>query len=84
MAAKMMSDGFGDLVENLRQLEDFFPLLGAVDDHAEFDDADLEDDIRDLEQLVAVAGEPRDEHSQRALAYLQTELARKRARLDGF
>jgi hypothetical protein len=37
-----------------------------------------------LEQLVAVAGEPRDEHSQRALAYLQTELARKRARLDGF
>ncbi len=84
MAAKMMSEGFGDLVEELKQLEDFFPLLGAVDDHGDFDEADLEDDIRELEQLVAVAGEPTDEHSQRALAYLQTELARKRARLDGF
>lgn len=83
MAAKMMSEGFGDLVEYLKQLEDFFPLLGAIDDHAEFDEADLEDDVRELEQLLAVAGEPRDEHSMRALAYLQTELARKRARLEG-
>lgn len=84
MAAKMMSEGFGDLVEELKQLEDFFPLLGAVDDHGEFEDEDLEDDVRELEQLVAVAGEPKDEHSQRALAYLQVELARKRARLEGF
>jgi len=84
MAAKMMSEGFADLVDELKQLEDFFPLLGAVDDHGEFEDEDLADDIRDLEQLLAVAGEPNDEHSMRALAYLQTELARKRARLDGF
>jgi uncharacterized protein YdcH (DUF465 family) len=74
-----MSEGFRDLVDELKQLEDFFPLLGAVDEREE-----LEDDVRELEQLVAVAGEPADEHSMRALAYLQTELARKRAILDGF
>ena len=79
MAAKLMSEGFRDLVDELKQLEDFFPLLGAVDERDE-----LEDDVRELEQLVAVAGEPADEHSMRALAYLQTELARKRAILDGF
>jgi uncharacterized protein YdcH (DUF465 family) len=79
MAAKLMSEGFRDLVDELKQLEDFFPLLGAVDEREE-----LEDDVRELEQLVAVAGEPADEHSMRALAYLQTELARKRAILDGF
>ena len=84
MAAKMMSEGFADLVDELKQLEDFFPLLGAVDDHGEFEDEDLAEDVRELEQLLAVAGEPNDEHSMRALAYLQTELARKRARLDGF
>jgi len=79
MAAKVMSEGFRDLVDELKQLEDFFPLLDAVDEREE-----LQDDVRELEQLVTAAGEPADEHSMRALAYLQTELARKRAILDDF
>ncbi len=79
MAAKVMSEGFGDLVDQLKQLEDFLPLLGGLDDREE-----LEDEVRELEQLVGLAGEPKDEHSMRALAYLQTELAHKRARLDEF
>ena len=79
MAAEMMSEGFRDLVDELKQLEDFLPLLGALDDREE-----LEDDVRELEQLIAVAGEATDEHSMRALAYLQTELVRKRDILDGF
>lgn len=78
MAANLMSEGFKDLVDELKQLEDFFPLLGAIDNRDE-----LEDDIQELEELIAVAGEPRDEHSMQALAFLQTELARKRAILDG-
>ena len=82
MTAKIMSDAFRDLADELNQLEDFFPLLGAVDDHGDFESEDLEEDIRELELLVAAAGEPKDEHSVRALVYIQTELARKRARLD--
>ncbi len=77
MAAQALSEGFHDLVNELRQLESFFPLLSTADD-AE----DIQEEIRDLESLVRTAGEPEDEHSMRALAYLQTELARKRAVLD--
>jgi len=77
MAAHIMSEGFRDLVEELKMLEDCLPLLGTVDDREE-----LIDDIRDLEELVSAAGEPTDQHSMQALAYLQTELARKRALLD--
>ncbi len=40
------------------------------------------EEIQELEELIAAAGEPEDEHSLRALTYLQTELARKRALLD--
>ena len=77
MAAQMMSEGFHDLVDELRQLEEFFPMISAVDDRD-----DIEDEIRDLESLILTAGEPEDEHSMRALTYLQTELARKRAMID--
>jgi len=83
MAEKMMSDAFRDLADELNQLEDFFPLLGTVDDHGDFDSDDLKEDIRELELLVVAAGEPKDEHSVRALVYIQIELARKRTRLDG-
>jgi hypothetical protein len=79
MAANMMSEGFTDLVDELKMLEDFFPLLGSVEDPQ-----DLAEEIRDLEQLVTSAGEPRDQHSMQALAALQTELARKRALIDGY
>ena len=76
MAAKIMSEGFRDLVDELKILEELFPMLATPEDD------DLEDDVRELEALIAVAGEPADEHSMQALAYLQTELARKRALLD--
>ncbi len=79
MAADMITDGFKGLVDELNQLEEFFPILDAVDEREE-----LEEDIREIEQLVTVAGEPKDKHSMQALAYLQTELVRKRDLLDGF
>lgn len=79
MAANMMSEGFRDLVDELKMLEDFFPLLGTVEEPQ-----DLAEEIRELELLVSTAGEPTDQHSMQALAFLQTELARKRALLDGF
>ena len=77
MATHALSEGFHDLVEELRQLESFFPILSTEDEAA-----DIHEEIRDLESLIRTAGEPEDEHSMRALAYLQTELARKRAMLD--
>ena len=77
MAANVMSEGFRDLVDELKLLEECLPLLTPADD---FDE--IEDDVRELEELIAVAGEPADQHSLQALAYLQTELVRKRAILD--
>lgn len=73
----MVSDGRSDLVEQLRRLETYFPFLGAA---GEGDD--LADEIEELEALIAAAGEADDEHSMHALAFLQTELARMRARRD--
>lgn len=71
------SEGWNDLVEELKQLESFFPLLGSDNEREE-----LEEEVQELEELIAAAGEPEDEHSLRALSFLQTELARKRAMLD--
>ena len=71
------SEGWNDLVDELKQLESFFPLLGADNEREE-----LEEEVQELEDLIAAAGEPEDEHSLRALTFLQTELARKRAMLD--
>lgn len=77
MRTGTVSEGWNDLVEELEQLERYFPLLGA-----EYERDELEEEIQDLEDLIASAGEPDDEHSMRALTFLQTELARKRALLD--
>ena len=77
MRIHAMTDGWNDLVEDLKQLETFLPKAREDDPREE-----LEEDIEDLEQLIAAAGEPEDEHSLRALTFLQTELARKRALLD--
>lgn len=78
MTARMSSEGFCDLVDELKQLEAFFPILGIESEREE-----LVEEIEELEGLIANAGEADDEQSTRALAYLQTELARKRALLDG-
>lgn len=71
------SEAWNDLVEELKQLEAFFPLLGADNERDE-----LAEEVQELEELIASAGEPEDEHSLRALTFLQTELVRKRALLD--
>ena len=77
MRSGTRSEGWNDLVEELKQLESFFPLLGTDNERDE-----LEEEVQELEELIAAAGEPEDEHSLRALTFLQTELARKRAMLD--
>ena len=77
MRSTSCSEGWNDLVEELKQLEAFFPLLGGAHD----DRDELEEEVQELEELIAAAGEPEDEHSLRALTFLQTELARKRGLL---
>ncbi|MCC7120312.1 MAG: hypothetical protein IT493_02040 [Gammaproteobacteria bacterium] len=73
----MASEGWNALVDELKQLEAFFPLLGVSGEHEE-----LEEEVRELEQLIAAAGCPDDDQSVRALTYLQAELARKRSLLS--
>ena len=75
--AGMVPEARSDLVEGLRQLETYLPRLGAASERD-----DLEAEIEELEELIAAAGEADDQQSTLALAFLQTELARKRARLD--
>ena len=74
---EMASQVRNELVEDLEQLETYFPLLGAATERD-----DLEEEIEELEALIAAAGEADDEHSMRALTFLQIELARKRSLLD--
>lgn len=73
MAAHIASEGWMDLVDELKQLETFFPMLGIS---AERDE--MEEEVQELESLIATAGIPEDEHSQRALNFLRAELGRKR------
>jgi hypothetical protein len=77
MKSPRISKGWNDLVEQLKQLEMFFPALAEQDTRDQ-----LEDEVQELEALIAAAGEPADEHSMRALTFVQTELARKRSMLD--
>ncbi|MSR14941.1 MAG: hypothetical protein EXR86_10350 [Gammaproteobacteria bacterium] len=77
MAPKVISEGWVDLVDELKQLEQFFPQLGIVSEHDE-----LEEEVNELEQLIATAGIPEDEHSMRALTFLQSELTKKRSFLS--
>ncbi len=73
MGSNIASEGWNALVDELKQLETFFPLLGIAGEQEE-----VAEEIRELEELIATAGHPDDEQSQRALAYLQAELTRKR------
>ncbi len=77
MGTNMASEGWNGLVYELNQLEAYFPLLGLTSEKHE-----LEEEIRELEDLIAAAGMPDDEHSVRALTYLKAELSRKRELLD--
>jgi hypothetical protein len=77
MGTRMMSEGWNALVDELKTLEAFFPLLGSPGEQDE-----VLEEIAELEELIAAAGIPEDEHSQRALAFLHEELARKRRLLE--
>ncbi|MDH4380299.1 MAG: hypothetical protein QE509_00240 [Gammaproteobacteria bacterium] len=77
MGTSMMSEGWNALVDELKTLEAFFPLLGSPGEQDE-----VLEEIAELEELIAAAGIPEDEHSQRALAFLHEELARKRRLLE--
>jgi hypothetical protein len=77
MAPQAISEGWVDLVDELKLLETFFPQLGISSEHDE-----LEEEVSELEQLISTAGIPEDEHSMRALTFLQAELAKKRSFLD--
>lgn len=77
MSPKATSEGWNDLVEELKQLETFFPLLGIAGERDE-----LHEEVQELEDLIEAAGIPEDEHSQRALMYLQAELSKKRGFLS--
>lgn len=76
MGTHMASEGWNALVDELKQLETFFPLLGVAGEQDE-----VEEEVRELEELIAAAGHPEDEQSLRALTFLQAELARKRSLL---
>lgn len=73
MSAHSGSEGWNALVDELKQLETFFPLLGMADEREE-----IQEEIRELEELIAAAGCPEDEQSVRALNFLQAELTHKR------
>ena len=77
MGTSMMSEGWNALVDELKTLEAFFPLLGSPGEQEE-----VLEEMAELEELIAAAGIPEDEHSQRALAFLHEELARKRRLLE--
>ncbi len=79
MTPKTTSEGWNDLVQELKQLETFFPLLGSFGEQDE-----LHDEVLELEELISAAGIPEDEHSQRALIYLRAELSKKRGFLSKF
>jgi hypothetical protein len=73
MGSHSGSEGWNALVDELKQLETFFPLLGVADEREE-----IQEEIRELEELIAAAGHPEDEQSLKALNYLHAELAHKR------
>jgi hypothetical protein len=73
MSSHSGSEGWNALVDELKQLETFFPLLGVANEREE-----ILEEIRELEELIAAAGRPDDEQSLRALNFLQAELAHKR------
>ncbi len=77
MVSNTTSQGWNDLVDELKQLETFFPLLGMNGERDE-----LQEEVEELEDLIAAAGIPDDEHSQRALMYLRAELSKKRGYLS--
>lgn len=94
MADQNLEAAWSKLVDGLAHLESLLPQrvepLGnstrvmeqKVFEGSLFRRFELEEEIRELEEFIANAGEPEDEHSLAALTFLQTELIRKQSLLD--
>ena len=77
MGSNKHSEGWNDLVDELKELEAFFPLLGVAGEREE-----LQEEVQELEELISAAGIPDDEHAREALRYLHAELSKKRSYLN--
>ncbi|MCC6201627.1 MAG: hypothetical protein IT494_01325 [Gammaproteobacteria bacterium] len=94
MADHNLEDAWSKLVDGLQHLESLLPNTQAtaygsmrvmeqkVYEGSLFRRFELEEEIRELEEFIANAGDPEDEHSLAALTFLQTELIRKQSLLD--
>jgi hypothetical protein len=88
MTVRTLEDAWTGLVERLAHLESILPSpryaapAPVVDLSLWEKRFELEEEIRDLEEFIDNAEEPQDPHSAAALAFLQTELIRKRSLLD--
>ena len=79
MTLQVISNVWGELIQELKVLEAFFPRFETTRARAE-----LAEQVTELEELIAAAGIPDDEQSRRALLFLNKELAEKRLNLNGF
>ena len=79
MRSSNFSASWTDLVKQLELLESFFPDILESNLNEE-----LIEEILEIESLIAEAGEPEDEQSTRALAFLNQELVRKRLVLEEY
>lgn len=95
MADQNLEHAWSRLVAGLQHLESLLPpraepaacstILGVEQTLFEgslFRRFELEEEIRELEEFIANAGEPDDEHSLAALTFLRAELVRKQSLLD--
>jgi ABC-type enterochelin transport system substrate-binding protein len=76
MLSQVDSNLWQDLISELKTLQQVF---GIAEEPKEC--TEVEEEISELEALIMSAGIPEDEHSQRALLFLERELAQKKAEL---
>ena len=83
MIERTLENAWSELVEELTHLESILPPQASVTEPTCLEKRfELEEEVRDLEDFIASAGEPDDQQSLAALTFLQTEMIRKRSLLD--
>ncbi|MCP5146282.1 MAG: hypothetical protein H6978_15845 [Gammaproteobacteria bacterium] len=94
MSTRTLDTAWAELFDELARLEEILPHRKPAGAPAALDPLspktlsefekrfELEEEVRELEEFIATAGVPEDDHSAAALAFLQTELIRKRSLLD--
>lgn len=78
MTLQVNSQGWNDLVTELKALEAFFQTPEKTTGERD----ELAEEVTELEELIAAAGIPEDEISRGALSYFNGELAVKRSYLN--